>query len=305
MIPPALGHTDQTAYFRQNPQDLEGFSLAVDPTLGFFLLLGVLYGWGLTKFRKLPIPLWQITCFYGGLIWQILMLNPWLDNLAGEMFFVHMIQHLGIILLGVPMILSGAPFFIIIRSLPPVLKRRVYFPLLRFYPLQLTHKTLRNPVVALCLFQLNFWFWHLPTWYNLALYNDGYHILEHACMALSALYFWSLILDPHPLHSHLPMGVRILFLASFMALNIILAAMLTYSHEIWYAYENIPLPQWWSEQWTRLDDQRLGGLIMWVPGSIVTFLYMTLTFFVWVKRENKRTGDSITAPLSNHNSSSL
>ncbi|MCY4381002.1 MAG: cytochrome c oxidase assembly protein, partial [Proteobacteria bacterium] len=144
-----------------------------------------------------------------------------------------------------------------------------------------------HPVISLVLFNLNFWFWHQARWYNLALYHDLYHMLEHALMAITSLYLWRHILDPKPLHSPLPMGLRILFLASFMALNIVLAALLTYASEPWYAYDNIPMPSWWGDHWTRLDDQRLGGLIMWVPGGIITFLFMTLCFFVWVQREGE------------------
>jgi len=106
-------------------------------------------------------------------------------------------------------------------------------------------------------------------------------------MALTSIYLWRNIVDPHPLKSDLPMGLRILFLAAFMALNIILAAMLTYADEIWYAYQGIPMPSWWAENWTHLDDQRLGGIIMWVPGGFITFISMTICFFVWVARENE------------------
>ena len=64
--------------------------------------------------------------------------------------------------------------------------------------------------------------------------------------------------------------------------------MLTYADEIWYAYEGIPMPSWWADTWTHLDDQRLGGIIMWIPGGFFTFLSMTICFFVWVAREKEK-----------------
>lgn len=260
-----------------------------DPTLIFFLVLAWLYVRGLKKFKKKPVAPWQKVSFATGIFIQLLALNPWSDQLASELFFVHMIQHLMIILLAVPMILAGAPFFVIIRFLPLFVKRYLYWPLLKSSLIQLVHKTLSTPLISLVIFNLNFWFWHQPRWYNLALYHDFYHLLEHSMMAITSLYLWRHIIDPHPMRSTLSMGMRLLFLASFMALNIILAALLTYAPDPWYAYENIALPSWWAQNWTRLDDQKLGGLIMWVPGGIITFLYMTLCFFVWVKREQLTT----------------
>jgi cytochrome c oxidase assembly factor CtaG len=34
-----------------------------------------------------------------------------------------------------------------------------------------------------------------------------------------------------------------------------------------------------------LDDQRLGGAIMWVPGALVLWVAITTVYFRWTKRE--------------------
>ena len=288
MIQAAYAHVEDQPLFRVDPSANSAVDLGIDPTLIGFLLLAIGYGLNLRKFRRRVVMPWQVVSFYSGVSVQIIALNPWVDELASQLFFVHMIQHLGIILVGVPLILCGAPFVVLIRGLPPWPRRYIYFPLLKMRMLQWLHQCWRVPLVSLIIFNLNFWFWHQPYWYNLALYNDLVHILEHGCMAVTALYLWGHILDPHPLKSSVPMGLRVAFLASFMALNLVLAAWLTYADEPWYAYDNIPMPLWWAEQWSRLDDQHLGGLIMWVPGSIITFLYMSICFFVWVYRDGQR-----------------
>ena len=33
-----------------------------------------------------------------------------------------------------------------------------------------------------------------------------------------------------------------------------------------------------------LDDQLLGGLIMWVPGGVIFMIIMTVVFFKWAAR---------------------
>ena len=72
-----------------------------------------------------------------------------------------------------------------------------------------------------------------------------------------------------------------------MAANIILSAILTFADEVLYAYEGIPLPSWW-ERWGHLQDQRVGGLIMWVPGGLVMLIAMTVVFFVWAHKEKRK-----------------
>jgi putative membrane protein len=34
-----------------------------------------------------------------------------------------------------------------------------------------------------------------------------------------------------------------------------------------------------------LDDQRLGGVIMWVPGALVVWISITVVYFRWTHRE--------------------
>lgn len=270
------------------PENIFEYKFDWDPTLVFFFVLMVLYIRGLSKFKKQPVRTWQKVSFFVGVFINMAALSPPIDPLSDRLFFMHMVQHMAIILLGSPLMVAGAPFYVIVRSLTPWTRRHIYFPIVKNIAIRNIQRFLTVPVISLILFNLNFWFWHLPRWYNLALLNDFYHLLEHAMMALTSIYLWRHIIDPHPLKSRLHMGFRILFLAAFMALNIILAAMLTFADEIWYAYDGIPMPEWWASEWTHLDDQRLGGIIMWVPGGFVTFIYMTLCFFVWVKREKSK-----------------
>src|SRR5688572_7280421 len=75
-----------------------------DPTLIFFVILAILYTYGFRKFRrKPPVALWQRICFYTGIIVLILGLLPPVDPLADQLFFMHMVQHMMITTIGVPL----------------------------------------------------------------------------------------------------------------------------------------------------------------------------------------------------------
>lgn len=275
------------ALYDRLPDELFQVKFDWDPTLIFFLFMAIFYFRALRLFKKQPVRKWQIVSFYSGVFILIAALMPPIDPLADQLFWVHMVQHLFISHVGVPLMLFGVPFFVMVRGFPLWVRKKVYFPLLASPVTKIFNKTIARPLPAMIFFEVNYWFWHIPRFYNLALMNDFYHLLEHACFALSSILLWRNIIDPHPMKAPLPLPARILMLGFIMALNIILSAILTFSDDLLYAYQGIPMPSWFAH-WGHLQDQRLGGLIMWVPGGLVNLIAMTAVFFVWAKSEGAR-----------------
>jgi len=280
----ALAHS----FYEPIPPGIFQFKLDWDPTVLFFIALAIFYYRGIKSFRRLPIKKWQIYCFYLGILSNLMALLPPIDPLSDRLFFMHMIQHMLMMMIGVPLMTLGAPFFVIMRGINPWTRTKVMLPMMKNRYLRKILDFWGHPLISLAFFNLNLWFWHIPRFYNWALLNDVFHVIEHALFAFSSMLLWRNIIDAHPLKSRLHMGVRILYLAATMSLTVGLAAYLTYQSDVIYAYEGIPMPEWWAYRWTHLDDQRLGGLIMWVPGGFLMFLYMTITFFVWANREQKK-----------------
>ena len=259
-----------------------------DPALLLFVLLGILYVRGLRAFRgPLPVKPWQIGLYFLGITIIVAALLPPIDPLADQLFFVHMIQHLMITNIGVPLMMFGVPFFICVRGISPGVRRNVYFPLVRSRPLRWLFNLVSRPLVSLFLFQAAYWFWHVPYFYNLALLNDAWHLVEHATFSIASILLWRNIIDPYPMKSPLKLPVRMLYMMGLMAANVILSAFLSFSDDVWYAYVGRPIPAWWSE-WSHLDDQRLGGLLMWVPGEFIDFFVVTVIFAVWSSGVKKK-----------------
>jgi putative membrane protein len=62
----------------------------------------------------------------------------------------------------------------------------------------------------------------------------------------------------------------------------VVAALITFSDDVLYP--------WYAEAprifaLSVLDDQRLGGVIMWVPGALVIWMAITLVYFRWSRPE--------------------
>ena len=273
--------------YNRLPNDFFQVKWDWDPALIFFLFLLIFYIRALGRFKRPVVKKWQVYCFFFGVGVNILALMPPIDPLSDQLFWVHMVQHMMITHIGVPFMLFGVPFFIILRGIPNWFRKGVYIPLLRSGVFRFLENTIARPLPSLIIFEVNYWFWHIPRFYNLALLNDYYHLLEHACFALASILLWRNLIDPHPMKSPIPLPARLLYLGFIMAANIVLSAFLTFEDKVLYAYEGIPLPVWW-ERWGHLHDQRLGGLIMWVPGGIIMLIAMTSVFFVWARGEERK-----------------
>lgn len=280
--------TESSVIHSNNPYILKW---SWDPTLLLFILLTLLYCRGLYRLRaNQTLAGWQKFLFFTGVLVMTLAYLPPLDSFADQLFSIHMVQHLLITMVAAPLIISGAPVFVILRGMPRKLRNFAVVPLAKNRFFKFAVKWIQRPVSAVLFYEILFWFWHIPKFYNAALLNDAIHLIEHATMAIAAMNMWRLLIDSYPMRSPLNLPVRFLFIGLMMTLDMILSAALTYSNKVWYAYDKLPMPGWWA--WDRLQDQHLGGIIMWVPGSVIWLTALICTFCFFANSELIRYKDS-------------
>lgn len=255
-----------------------------DPTVILLLFAAFIYGRGFNRLRgKFPVKEWQKSAYFWGIFVSIAAYLPPIDSLADQLFSMHMLQHLLITAVAVPLLILGAPVLVLLRGFPVAIRKKILFPLLQSSRFRFFKKWIGRPLVAAFLYEGIFWFWHIPYFYNRALLNDAIHLLEHGCMALAAINLWRVLIDAPPFKSKVQIPVRFLILGLLTTMDMALSAALTYSNRVWYAYDQLPLPNWWK--WDRLQDQQLGGVVMWVPGGFVWVIAMALIFFLWIQTE--------------------
>ena len=267
------------------PEGLFSVKWDWDPTLLFFLLLMGLYIRGIAT-RRIGVARWQRVLFFVGVGLAGAALLPPVDPLSDRLFFAHMIQHMIIVQIAIPLMLFGAPFYVVLRGMPRWMLRHVYRPALKSRLVRGLFRVWARPLVALAVFDVLFFAWHIPFLYNLALLNDAVHLVEHASFAVSAMFLWRNIIDPWPMRAPLAMPVRLLYLGAVMVSGVMLSAFLTFYDDVLYAYQGIPQPRWWD--WGLLQDQRLGGLIMWVPGEFLNLIALSAVFLAWARRERAK-----------------
>jgi cytochrome c oxidase assembly factor CtaG len=135
--------------------------------------------------------------------------------------------------------------------------------------------------------------WQFPGAFNLALRHDAIHALMHLTMSASGFLFWWVVIDPKPHRSRLHYGLRVLYLGLIILPNTVLGAAITFSNSIIYsAYADVRQPY----DISLLTDQQLGGLMLWVPGDMMSVLAAGVVMIMWYQREEAENQAKSTAP---------
>ena len=212
----------------------------------------------------------------------ILILEGPIDFYAKEMFFIHMIQHLTLMVIIAPLLLSANAMPIFIWGTPKKMRSALSKP---FAGNSFSKKILTiitRPRYSLLLYVLNLYLWHIPFFYNLTLSSDTFHFINHAFFVFMALLLWWPIIGPAPVRRNLTIPQKIVYVLVAVTPSAALAAFITLSGDPIYNYESTPL------HWNMLshkEDQTWGGLIMWLPGNFLFFGVLTTLFFKWSKQE--------------------
>jgi len=211
--------------------------------------------------------------FLAGLGALLAALNGPLHDLSDYyLFSAHMVQHLVLTLVVAPLLLAGTPGWMLDRLLAPLLRR----------PLGRGAVRLTRPVPALGLYAAALIAWHRPGPYNAALEVHGWHIVEHLVLLATAVLAWWPVASASALAPRLHYGAQILYLFAFGMPMTAVAAMITGAEQVLYPFY-AAAPRLFSL--TPLDDQRLGGVIMWVPAGLIPLLAFTIVFFRWAAAE--------------------
>ncbi|MEE8395762.1 MAG: cytochrome c oxidase assembly protein [bacterium] len=263
------------------------FDWGADPVFLPLLLAAWLYLRGLRAYRAkggTRFPRWRPWLFLlGVLVAAAALLSP-IDLLAEYSFTWHMAQHQLLVLVAPPLLLLGAPFLMVVRGIPPGLRRRVFVPVAK-NPLvraALIHGT--RPIVGLLLLQGALWFWHFPAFYDRALGNIWWHYGEHFSFVVGAGLFWWNIVTPFPFPARLNYLLRMLLLFLSSVFNTALGAMLTFADTVLYRYSAVE--SFWSLP--MLVEQTMGAALMWVVGAMMHLVAILAVFAVYAHRENRK-----------------
>jgi putative membrane protein len=203
--------------------------------------------------RGTPFPAWKPVLFGLGVVLIVVALTWPIETWAEESFALHMVQHLLLGDLGALCIVAGLT--------GPVLR-----PLLSVRAVR-SLRALSHPLVALPIWAVNLYLWHLPFLYEAALRHDAVHALEHVAFFTAGALMWSTVLEILPAPEWFGTAAKMGYIVAVRLLSTVLGNVLVWSGDPFYAfYERADRPFGLSAE----ADQGIAGAVMMVEGSLVT-----------------------------------
>jgi len=224
--------------------------------------------------RGEPLPLGPLLSFFTGLAALTIVLNGPLHDLSDRyLASAHMVQHLVLTLAVPPLVLAGTPGWMADRVVGWLLAGRLTRPVAGM---------LLRPLPQFAVWTVALVFWHLPGPYQAALVQHRWHVVEHLTLLGAAFLGWWPILSPSTRAPALPYAAQLLYLFVFGMPMTVVGAMVTGAEDVLYPfYATVPRALALSP----LADQRLGGVLMWVPAGVIPVVVFTLVFFRWAATE--------------------
>jgi putative membrane protein len=233
----------------------------------------------------------HIAAFWAGILTVVLALMSPIDDIGEQLFSVHMVQHLLLMMVAAPLFAWSRPALVLLWALP-LRGRKGMGRAWSGLGLRSGVRGLMHPLVVWLLFSGAFVFWHCPRPYTWALQNEAVHAAEHLCFFVTALMFWTVVFEPDG-YRRLGYGGSLVFVATTAVLSSLPGALLVLAPAPLYPAHAVGVAQW---HMTLLQDQQLAGIIMWVPAGsayLVAFCYL---FVKWIEEPRTRRGHAVLLP---------
>lgn len=222
-----------------------------------------------------PVPLIRLASFATAMAIMLVSLQGPLHELSDYFLFsAHMVQHLLVMVVMPPLLLAGIPGWML-------------RPALRLPGVTKAARWLTLPLVAFALNNVVFGAWHFPGPYDLMMRNHDVHVVMHLMIMATGVVMWWPVMSPLPELPRIAAPLQMVYLFILGIPMMVVAALITLNGTAMYRWY-VEAPRIFAL--TALDDQRLGGVIMWVPGALVLWLGITAVYFRWTHREEVAEG---------------
>jgi len=261
------------------------WNLTPEITLGTLLVAG-LYAAGLWRRRDKSdrVRVWRHVSFFAGLAAIFVALQSPIDPIAERVFLVHQVQHLLLRVIGPMLLFLAAPQGLLVAGTPDWAQRRIVAPVITNGVIRDSFGVLAHPVTVTALFVGTLYFWQIPKFHNLALLNDYMHYLMHVSMVVPGLLFFWRVFDSRPAPMGTRYGVRLMMLWVMILSNIVIGSYLAFKRPVLYsAYAE--LGRLWDIP--ALGDELLGGVLIWIPSSMMGLVAVLIVIHMWGRHETK------------------
>jgi putative membrane protein len=232
----------------------------------------------------------SVVAYGAGVASLLVALASPLDTWSALLFSAHMSQHEVLMLVAAPLIVMGRPIVALLWALPPPARLRLSHAA-EAPPVRALWRALTHPLVALIVQAGVLWAWHVPALFEAAMRHPALHAVQHLMFfGTAALFWWSLLAGRYGRAGY---GVAVLFVFATGLHTGLLGVLLTFARHLWYPIYDARVRGAGGDP---LSDQRLAGLIMWIPAGAVLFVFGLALLAAWVAESERRARAAERAP---------
>jgi cytochrome c oxidase assembly factor CtaG len=210
-------------------------------------------------------------CFAGGLALIVLATVGPMDELADDFVYGHMIQH--------TILFDQAALLLALGLTGPVL-----IPILTKRGVKRL-QVLMHPVVAVAIWLLVMYGWHLPPAFQLAAEHEGVHLCEHACFIAAGTIMWLALLGPFPKPEWFGNGAKAIYVAVIHFSTMGLANILMWSGTVLYPFY---VASDHAHGLEPLADQSISGVVLMIQSGAVMLGALFWLVLRWSREDIER-----------------
>jgi putative membrane protein len=245
------------------------------------ILLGI-YVAGAVRRGQIYLLRWRHAAFFAGWLSLFLALASPIHELGEQLFSAHMLQHEIMILVSAPLIAASHPSPTCLWAFAPRGRAGIGAWVHRVEQMR-TVRFLTAPLMAWLMEAIALWVWHIPVLYQATLQSEWIHAAQHLSFFFTAVVFWSALYGVG--RSAMSYGAGTFYVFGTAVHCSALGGLLTFSTVLWYPVYAETTARW---GFTPLEDQQLGGVIMWVPSAIVFIIVALALFAIWLSESDRR-----------------
>jgi putative membrane protein len=220
-----------------------------------------------------------------------------LDYWSLHSFWMHRAQH-GVLHHAGPFLIAlSAPAATLARGTPRVLLRRVFNPLRNIPGVRQTYAFVQQPIIATAIFIGLMGYWLMPSHQFDAMLSDTNYNLMNWGVLIEGLLFWWMMLEP----SHRDSDGRTHFGQRILMQWVLIFALIAMGFTIVYSSATLyPVYAICGRLWpiSPMVDQEYGGMITWMPTSIISILAGVILLSRWMRASEKNEQTSPASPES-------
>ena len=237
-------------------------------TLSVLSVIGFVYG-----SRSFAIATWRRVAFFAALGLAVILLVGPLAHAALTDFQLHMVQHIGLMMLVAPGLVLGTPGALLMQEYPAVMTRWLS---------SRVAKLLCTPAVGWVLFVATLFATHFSGVASLANTSTFWHQFVLVWFLVAGLVYYYPVLNGNPLPTPTPHAHRIISLLTMMVPETMTGFFLYAStHTIHDVRPGIDAA-------TALHQQQAAGALMWAAAMAIDTCWIALAVRDWLADEVQR-----------------